>query len=307
MSHGTFLANALSTSPLTSRVAVNRFWENYFGTGICKSSEDLGTQAEWPSHPELLDWLATELIATGWDVKAIVRKIVVSATYRQTSAMGERVKGSRGGRAVEVRFDTAAAFVETRWQGGAVIEMTRLPAGVTFAALPASGRILMSGLDYERSVLAAGCVGIMQSCMDIVVPYVHDRKQFGQPIGAFQLMQAKIADMYVTLNASKSYVYAVARACDRGETTREDAAGAILYAAGLVLMVYATTPLTMNLSAGVIMGFGLAGCSVIIAPYRNSREQIVGAVGVIGPTRINYARIIPMVDYTAQVIGRILA
>jgi isovaleryl-CoA dehydrogenase len=92
-------------------------------------------------------------------------------------------------------------------------------------------RILMSGLDYERSVLAAGCVGIMQTCMDIVVPYVHDRKQFGQPIGAFQLMQAKIADMYVTLSAARSYVYAVARACDHGRTTRKDAAGAILYAA----------------------------------------------------------------------------
>lgn len=92
-------------------------------------------------------------------------------------------------------------------------------------------RILMSGLDYERSVLAAGCVGIMQNCMDIVLPYVHDRRQFGQPIGAFQLMQAKIADMYVTLSAARAYVYAVARACDHGRTTRKDAAGAILYAA----------------------------------------------------------------------------
>ena len=91
--------------------------------------------------------------------------------------------------------------------------------------------ILMSGLDYERTVLAAGPVGVMQSCIDLVVPYVHQRTQFGQPIGRFQLIQAKLADMYVTLNASKAYVYAVARACDRGETTREDAAGAILYAA----------------------------------------------------------------------------
>jgi isovaleryl-CoA dehydrogenase len=92
-------------------------------------------------------------------------------------------------------------------------------------------RILMSGLDYERAILAAGSVGIMQSCMDLVVPYVHDRKQFGQPIGSFQLMQGKIADMYVALSAARSYVYAVARACDRGRTTRKDAAGAILYAA----------------------------------------------------------------------------
>ncbi len=91
--------------------------------------------------------------------------------------------------------------------------------------------VLMSGLDYERAVLAAGATGIMQACMDVVVPYIHERKQFGRPIGEFQLMQGKIADMYTTMNASKAYVYAVAKACDRGETTRKDAAGAILYAA----------------------------------------------------------------------------
>jgi len=91
--------------------------------------------------------------------------------------------------------------------------------------------VLMSGLDYERAVLAAGSTGIMQACMDVVLPYIHERKQFGQAIGEFQLVQGKIADMYVTMNASKAYVYAVAKACDRGETTREDAAGAILYAA----------------------------------------------------------------------------
>jgi isovaleryl-CoA dehydrogenase len=91
--------------------------------------------------------------------------------------------------------------------------------------------VLMSGLDYERVVLAAGPLGIMQACMDVVVPYVHDRQQFGRPIGSFQMIQAKLADMYVTMNAAKAYVYAVARACDEGRTTREDAAGAILYAA----------------------------------------------------------------------------
>ncbi|MGO9173214.1 MAG: isovaleryl-CoA dehydrogenase [Rhodomicrobium sp.] len=91
--------------------------------------------------------------------------------------------------------------------------------------------VLMSGLDYERAVLAAGPLGIMQAALDLVLPYVHERKQFGQPIGTFQLVQAKIADMYVTLNAARAYVYTVARACDREETTREDAAGAILYAA----------------------------------------------------------------------------
>lgn len=91
--------------------------------------------------------------------------------------------------------------------------------------------VLMSGLDYERAVLAAGPLGIMQSCMDIVVPYVHEREQFGKPIGEFQLMQGKLADMYTTFNACKAYVYTVAKACDRGQTTRKDAAGAILYAA----------------------------------------------------------------------------
>jgi isovaleryl-CoA dehydrogenase len=91
--------------------------------------------------------------------------------------------------------------------------------------------VLMSGLDYERVVLAAGPLGIMQACMDLVVPYVHERQQFGQAIGRFQLVQAKLADMYVTMNAARAYVYTVARACDEGRTTREDAAGAILYAA----------------------------------------------------------------------------
>jgi isovaleryl-CoA dehydrogenase len=93
--------------------------------------------------------------------------------------------------------------------------------------------VLMSGLDYERLVLSGGPLGIMQSCMDLVIPYIHDRKQFGQSIGEFQLVQGKVADMYTQMNAARAYVYAVARSCDRGETTRKDAAGAILYAAEL--------------------------------------------------------------------------
>jgi isovaleryl-CoA dehydrogenase len=91
--------------------------------------------------------------------------------------------------------------------------------------------VLMSGLDYERAVLAGGPLGIMAACLDVVIPYVHERKQFGQPIGEFQLMQAKLADMYTTFSACRAYVYAVGEALDRGETTRKDAAGAILYAA----------------------------------------------------------------------------
>jgi isovaleryl-CoA dehydrogenase len=89
----------------------------------------------------------------------------------------------------------------------------------------------MSGLDYERVVLAAGPLGIMAAAMDVVMPYVHEREQFGQPIGTFQLMQGKLADMYTTMNACRAYVYAVASACDRGQTTRQDSAGCILYAA----------------------------------------------------------------------------
>ncbi|NKB59226.1 MAG: isovaleryl-CoA dehydrogenase [Alphaproteobacteria bacterium] len=91
--------------------------------------------------------------------------------------------------------------------------------------------VLMSGLDYERLVLSGGPLGIMQACMDVVMPYVHEREQFGEPIGNFQLMQGKLADLYTTMNATKAYVYAVAQACDRGDTTRKDAAGAILYSA----------------------------------------------------------------------------
>ena len=112
-----------------------------------------------------------------------------------------------------------------------VFENCEVPAENVLGVEGRGVNVLMSGLDYERAVLAGGPLGIMQACMDVVVPYIHERKQFGQPIGTFQLMQGKLADMYSTLNATKSYVYSVAKACDRGETTRKDAAGAILYAA----------------------------------------------------------------------------
>jgi isovaleryl-CoA dehydrogenase len=112
-----------------------------------------------------------------------------------------------------------------------VFEDCEVPEEHMLGRLNDGVRVLMSGLDYERAVLAAGPLGIMQACLEAVIPYVHERKQFGQAIGEFQLMQGKLADMYTTLNACKAYVYAVARACDRGQTTRKDAAGAILYAA----------------------------------------------------------------------------
>ncbi|MGY2052313.1 isovaleryl-CoA dehydrogenase [Methylobacterium sp. JK268] len=112
-----------------------------------------------------------------------------------------------------------------------VFEECEVPEENVLGEVGRGVNVLMSGLDYERAVLAAGPLGIMQACLDVVLPYVHERKQFGQPIGEFQLVQGKLADMYVSTNAAKAYVYAVAQACDRGETTREDAAGAILYAA----------------------------------------------------------------------------
>ena len=112
-----------------------------------------------------------------------------------------------------------------------VFEDCEVPAENVLGAVDEGVHVLMSGLDYERAILAAGPLGIMQACLDVVIPYIHDRRQFGQAIGEFQLIQGKVADMYTTMNACKSYVYAVAKACDRGQTTRKDAAGAILYAA----------------------------------------------------------------------------
>ena len=112
-----------------------------------------------------------------------------------------------------------------------IFEDCEVPAENVLGEEGGGVNVLMSGLDYERLVLAGGPLGLMQACMDVVVPYVHEREQFGRPIGTFQMMQGKLADMYTTMNAAKAYVYAVARACDRGETTRKDAAGAILYAA----------------------------------------------------------------------------
>jgi isovaleryl-CoA dehydrogenase len=115
--------------------------------------------------------------------------------------------------------------------GELVFQDCDIPEENVLGGVGAGARVLMSGLDYERAVLAAGPLGIMQACLDVVLPYVHERRQFGQAIGEFQLMQGKLADMYVTMNAARAYVYAVAKACDRGETSRKDAAGAILYAA----------------------------------------------------------------------------
>src|ERR1700716_2203142 len=132
-------------------------------------------------------------------------------------------------------FTTAQKLDKMGMRGSPTAELVftdcEVPAENVLGKVDEGVRVLMSGLDYERVVLAAGPLGIMQACLDAVAPYVHERKQFGQPIGEFQLMQAKLADMYTTLSACRAYVYAVAKACDRGKTTRKDAAGAILYAA----------------------------------------------------------------------------
>ncbi|HWV80602.1 MAG TPA: isovaleryl-CoA dehydrogenase [Hyphomicrobiaceae bacterium] len=115
--------------------------------------------------------------------------------------------------------------------GELVFEDCEIPEENVLGGIGRGVNVLMSGLDYERAVLAGGPVGIMQAALDVVLPYIHERKQFGQPIGTFQLVQGKVADMYTEMNAARAYVYAVAKACDRGQTTRKDAAGAILFAA----------------------------------------------------------------------------
>ncbi|MCK5363600.1 MAG: isovaleryl-CoA dehydrogenase [Gammaproteobacteria bacterium] len=155
-------------------------------------------------------------------------------------AKTDRDAGSRGISAFIVEktfkgFSTAQKLDKLGMRGSNTCELVfddcEVPEENVLGEVGRGVNVLMSGLDFERVVLAAGPLGVMQACMDIVVPYVHERKQFDRPIGEFQLMQGKLADMYTTMNASKAYVYAVARACDQGGPTRKDAAGAILYAA----------------------------------------------------------------------------
>ena len=155
--------------------------------------------------------------------------------YAKTDPAG----GARGITALLIEsgmkgFSTAQKLDKLGMRGSNTCELVfedcEVPAENVLGQEGRGVNVLMSGLDYERAVLAGGSLGIMAACLDVVLPYVHERTQFGQPIGEFQLMQGKIADMYTTLNAARSYVYAVAEACDRGETTRKDAAGAILFA-----------------------------------------------------------------------------
>jgi len=148
--------------------------------------------------------------------------------------------GSRGITAFIVErtspgFSTSAKLDKLGMRGSNTCELLfndcEVPEENVLGRVNGGARVLMSGLDFERVVLCGGPLGIMAACLDVVVPYIHQRKQFGKAIGEFQLMQGKLADMYVGLNACRAYVYAVAGACDRGEATRKDAAGAILYSA----------------------------------------------------------------------------
>ena len=168
-------------------------------------------------------------ITNGPDASTLV---VYAKTDPQAGARGITAfiveKGMRG-------FTTAQKLDKLGMRGSNTCELVfedcEVPAANVLGEEGRGVNVLMSGLDYERVVLAGGSLGIMAACLDAVLPYVHERRQFGQSIGEFQLMQAKLADMYTTMNACRAYVYAVARACDRGRTTRKDAAGAILYAA----------------------------------------------------------------------------
>lgn len=160
------------------------------------------------------------------DVLVVYAKTIPDAGPRGITAFIIE-KGFKG-------FSTAQKLDKLGMRGSNTCELVfedcEVPVENVIGPLNEGVRVLMSGLDYERVVLSGGPLGIMQACLDNVIPYIHDREQFGQPIGTFQLMQGKVADMYSTMNACRSYVYTVAKACDRGETTRKDAAGVILYA-----------------------------------------------------------------------------
>jgi len=163
----------------------------------------------------------------GADVLVVYAKTDADAGARGITAFLIE-KGFKG-------FSTAQKLDKLGMRGSDTCELVfedcEVPAENVLGQLNDGVRVLMSGLDYERTVLSAGPLGIMQACLDVVLPYVHEREQFGKPIGSFQLVQGKLADMYTTMNASKAYVYAAAAACDRSETTRQDSAGCILFAA----------------------------------------------------------------------------
>jgi isovaleryl-CoA dehydrogenase len=186
------------------------------------------TRAEWRGGRYVLNgakmWITNGPDA---DVLVVYAKTDASAGPRGISTFIVE-KGMKG-------FTTSPKLDKLGMRGSNTCELVfidcEIPEENLLGGANEGVRVLMSGLDYERAVLAGGPLGIMQACLDVVLPYIHQRHQFGQPIGEFQLMQGKIADMYTVMNAARAYVYAVARACDSGRTTRKDAAGAILFAA----------------------------------------------------------------------------
>jgi isovaleryl-CoA dehydrogenase len=186
------------------------------------------TRAEWRGGRYVLNgakmWITNGPDA---DVLVVYAKTDASAGPRGISTFIVE-KGMKG-------FTTSPKLDKLGMRGSNTCELVfvdcEIPEENLLGGANEGVRVLMSGLDYERAVLAGGPLGIMQACLDVVLPYIHQRHQFGQPIGEFQLMQGKIADMYTVMNAARAYVYTVARACDSGRTTRKDAAGAILFAA----------------------------------------------------------------------------
>jgi isovaleryl-CoA dehydrogenase len=154
--------------------------------------------------------------------------------------------------------------------GELVFEDCEVPEENVLGSLGKGVNVLMSGLDYERTVLAGGPIGIMMACLDVVVPYLHERKQFGKSIGEFQLMQGKIADIYTKLNSARAYVYEVARACDRGTVTRQDAAACVLYASEMAMEV-------AHQSVQAMGGAGFMNESTVSRLFRDAKLMEIGA------------------------------
>jgi isovaleryl-CoA dehydrogenase len=196
-------------------------------TGSGSDVVSMRTRADWNGDRYILNG-SKMWITNGPEAETLV---VYAKTDREAGPRGITAfiieKGMKG-------FSTAQKLDKLGMRGSDTCELLfedcEVPEENVLGRVGHGVNVLMSGLDFERVVLAAGPLGIMQSALDLVIPYVHERRQFGQPIGSFQLIQAKVADMYVALNAARAYVYAVARACDEDRVTRVDAAGAILFA-----------------------------------------------------------------------------